>query len=103
MKKGRMAILRMVSERKITVKHANSMLQALKRSLRQARSHRFIAGHWRECTIDVLKSLAGSTKKHLETAKVGSFKNLKGILRKQKRILNRTLRSMAREFKQLSH
>ncbi len=106
MNKETMAILKLVSDRKITVEEANSLLQALKETDQQARSHRFKAGYWGEYTIHVihvLKSFAETSKKHLDAVKVDSFKNLKGLLREQKRSLNRTLREMAHEFKQLTH
>ena len=103
MNKERMAILKLVSDRKITVEEANSLLQALKETDQQARSHRFKAGYWGEYTIHVLKSFAETSKKHLDAVKVDSFKNLKGLLREQKRSLIRTLREMTREFKQLTH
>ena len=103
MKMERLAILKMISDRKITVKEADSLLQALKETPQLARSYQLQIGNWRVYALQSLKPFAETAKKNLNAVKVDSVKNLKRLLREQKHILNRTRRGLARVFKQLSH
>ncbi len=94
MKKQNAAILKMVSEVKITVKAAEPLLQALKGP--RARLPQLPVR-------DALNAFTESMHKRLEATKGDSLKNLKRLLRGQKRILNRNFRETARECKQLFH
>ena len=94
MKKQNAAILKMVSEVKITVKAAEPLLQAFKDS--RARLPQLPVR-------DALNAFTESAHKRLETVKGDSLNNLKRLLREQKRIFNRNFRATARECKQLFH
>lgn len=102
MKNERIAILKMVSEAKITICEADSLLQALKGTHKRARSNQRHIGNWGGKALQSLKPFAETAKKHLYAVKTDSVENLKRLARDQKRILSRTRRGLTREFKQLS-
>ena len=102
MKKERIAILKMESEAKITVKETDSLLQVLKETHKRARSNQRHIGNWGGKALQSLKPFAKTANKHLYAVKTDSVNNLKRLARDQKRILNRTRRGLTREFKLLS-
>ena len=77
MKNERIAILRMVSEAKITICEADSLLQALKGTHKRARSNQRHIGNWGGKALQTLKPFAKTAKKHLYAVKTDSVEKPK--------------------------
>ena len=102
MNEERMLILKMVSEGKITVEEADSLLQTLDAVDRPTPPppQEPPAGNWQEYPVDLLKSAAEIIKKQARNIKAEGLKNRDKFLREQKRILRRTLREATRDIDQ---